>query len=113
MIVSTFTLDRFNDDGGDVRSFAGDNLADLRLGPLLLLHDLRGPARFGERVVEARGHHARPGELGEIIGLARFGVRQTQRIAGASVERALEVEYFRAPFAVSGNEVFADLPIHG
>src|SRR6266481_186408 len=107
MIITAFTLDRFNDDGGDVRSFAGKNLADLRLGPLLLLDDFGGPARLAERIVEARGQHARPGELGEIIGLARLGVRQTQRVAGASVERALEVEDFRAPFAASGGEVFA------
>src|SRR5260370_6842 len=113
MIVPAFTLDWFNDDGGDVRSFAGKNLADLRLGPVLLLHDLGGAARLGERIIEARGKHARPGELGKIIGLARLGVRQAQRIARAPVKRALEVEDVRAPFAPSHGAALANPPVPG
>ena len=112
MVVAALTLDRLDDDGGDIRGFLREDVADLFQRQLFLLDD--GLLALGrrQREIQARGDDARPGELGEIGDLARVGVRQTHRVTAAPVEGALEMDDLRAAFAAPGGEVLPDLPVH-
>src|SRR5437660_1158305 len=101
MIVAAFTLNWLDDDGGNVDGAGLQNLGDLRFKPAFAGQGVVGSLRFRQREVERRGRHARPVEFGEVIGLARIGVGQAQRVAAAPMKSLLEMEYLGAARTVS------------
>ena len=112
MIIATFPLDGFNDNGGDVGAFLRDVFSDLCFrNPLFFGHSLAA-LRFRQRKINERRAHAWPGKLGEVRGL--FGVRvgQAQRVTAPAMERLFEVQDFRATLAAPGRQIFSHLPVH-
>jgi hypothetical protein len=82
-------------------------------GQLLSLDDRHFPLGGRQGEVQARGHDARPGELGEVSDFARVGIRQAHRVAASPVEGALEMDDLGPAFAASGGQVLPNLPVHG
>ena len=113
MVVAALALDGLDDDGGDVRGFLGEHVADLLQGELFFLDDRRLALGGRQGEVQAGRDDARPGELGEVGDLARVGIRQAHRVAAAAVEGALEMDDLGPALAASGGEVLPDLPVHG
>ena len=112
MIIAALALDRLNDDRGDVHSFGGKHVADFFLGNLFFRDDISEAFLFRQGEVQHRCADARPGELSEVLNLARVGVGQAHRVTGTTVERMFEMDDLRATFAMTGSDVLANLPIH-
>src|SRR5436309_90713 len=89
MIVATFTLNRFDNDGRDVSSFFLQNRANLVLSLALLLSGFASPILQRQREVQCGCADARPWKLRKVVDLACIRVRQAHRIAAATVKRFL------------------------
>jgi len=52
-------------------------------------------------------------ETCEVFGFARISVCEAECVATSPMKGAFKVENFGAPFAITGGQVLANLPIHG
>ena len=89
MVVAALALDRFGDEAGDVVRMRLERGSRRRQGFQLRRIDVG-------RAVDRRRRDARPVELREARDLVRVGVGQRHRVAGASVERVLQMKHPRA-----------------
>src|SRR5258705_5359275 len=112
MVVAPLALDRLEDDRGDVVRIVRERALHLRDRERLTCLDVL-KTRLVERELDLRIENPGPVELREERRLLRLGrIGERERIAGASVERLLEVEDLRpALFPVAAREVLPDLPV--
>src|SRR2546427_7024833 len=89
MIVAAFTLDRLDDDCGNIDGLAPENVAHLCFGPLFSFAHIFSAFRLRQREIEAWRHGPRPRKFGEIIRLARFRIGAAQGVAPAAIKSAL------------------------
>ena len=111
MVVSSFSLDRLEDERRDVALGLGAGFPDLELDPpfggLGLAQDLGR-----DREAQPGAGEAGPVENREVLGLAGIGrVRQGEGVAGAPVKGIAEVEDLLPLLARAPREVLADLPV--
>ena len=113
MIVTALTLDRLDDDRGDIYRLGSKHLADFVLGTLFLRDDIGEAFLLRQREVQHRRADARPREFGVVQNLAWVGIRQAHCVARATVERMIEMDDFGAAFTMTGGDVLPPLSIHG
>ena len=113
MAVAAFALHRLDDDRRDLVGPLGERRA--RVGEDLGLEGVQPRVLGGvQGELDRRRVEARPVELREVHRLARIGVGQAHRVAGAAVEGAPEVHDLRALlFLEALAEVAPDLPVEG
>src|ERR1043166_9689077 len=112
MVVAAFTLDGLDDDCRKVRRAGVDDVAQFSFDLLLACDDATRALGFGQDEIKDRRRQARPIEFREVICLAWVGVGEAQRVAAASMKRALEMDDCRPAISTPGGDVFAHLPIH-
>src|SRR3954464_9823474 len=80
MVVAAFTLNRFDDDGGNIDAAFSNELHDLLLRFLFSLDYFIESICFGKCEVDAGGGNTRPIEFGEEVRLPRIGIGQTHGV---------------------------------
>src|SRR6267142_2294118 len=112
MIISSFALDRLNNNRRDIDAFRRDYVTNLFLGQFLLF-DYRSVAFVWRQVkIKARTRNSRPRKLGEISNLARIRIGEAHGVTRATVERLLEMNDLSSALTPAGGQIFPHFPIH-
>lgn len=110
MIVSAFSLDRFENQACDVVLVLHKCILYLRNGSILRFDNSRQVFFVG--ICDLWIVYPRPVELRKVEDLCRIGVGKRKRVAASSVKRFLEVYYLMALlFFVSLLKILPDLPV--
>src|SRR4051794_16294329 len=112
MIVAALTLNRLDDDRGNINSLLIDDVADSLLSNPFLFHDGFKALSWRERKIEVWRRDTRPGELREVSDLAWIGIGEAHGISASAMKCAFEMDDLCAAFAAASGQVFSYLPIH-
>ena len=111
VVVPPLSLDRLDDDRGDVILVLVERLFDLT-DTRFLVGDDAGEVLLVQRIADCGVEHPGPRELREQVGFDRIGVRQRKRVAGTAVKRLPEVNDLPPPFfPVTMRPVLPNFPI--